>query len=58
MVQERDEHVLGELEGVGKLPLDLPHAIYELKEDWRAVCVLVAVVPMPNSLWGKNEVML
>lgn len=55
MVQEGDEHVLGELEGMRKLSLDLPHTINKLKEDWRAVGILVAVVPVAYSLRDEER---
>ena len=55
MVQDGDEHVLGELEGVWELHQDLPHTVHKLKEDRGAICVLVAVVPVTHSLKGRND---
>lgn len=55
VVKDCDEHVLSELEGMRKLPLDLPDAIHKLKEDWRAVSILVAIISMANSLRGRGS---
>ena len=34
VVQNDDQHVLSELEGMWELLQDLPHTVHELKEDW------------------------
>ena len=55
MVADEEQKVLSKLEGMGKLPHDLPNTVDELNENRRPVAVLVAIVPVTNTLQMEGQ---
>ena len=55
MIQNGDQEVFIELEGIGELLCHLPDTVYELKEDGSSLVVTVVLVTMTDSLQsGEN----
>ena len=55
VIQNGDQEVLVELEGIRELFRHLPHTVYELNEDGRSLVIPVVLVTVTNALCRQKR---
>jgi hypothetical protein len=56
VIQNGDQEVFVELEGIGELLRHLPDTVYELEEDGSSLIVTVVLVTMTSTLHSQEKI--